>query len=106
MPFIAMNRFRIVPGAEAEFEEVWANRDSRLHEVPGFVAFHLLKGPAAEDHTLYASHTVWRSRADFEAWTQSDAFRAAHRGAGGRKPLYLGPPQFEGFESVQELLPG
>lgn len=106
MPFIAMNRFRIVPGAEAEFEEVWASRDSRLREVPGFAAFHLLKGPAAEDHTLYASHTVWRSRADFEAWTQSDAFRAAHRGAGGRKPLYLGPPQFEGFESVQELLPG
>ena len=106
MPFIAMNRFRIVPGAEAEFEEVWASRDSRLREVPGFVAFHLLKGAAAEDHTLYASHTVWRSRADFEAWTQSDAFRAAHRGAGDRKPLYLGPPQFEEFDSVQELLPG
>ena len=106
MPFIAMNRFRIVPGAEAAFEEVWASRDSRLREVPGFVAFHLLKGAAAEDHTLYASHTVWRSRADFEAWTQSDAFRAAHRGASDRKPLYLGPPQFEGFDSVQELLPG
>jgi heme-degrading monooxygenase HmoA len=106
MPFIAMNRFRIMPGAEAEFEEVWASRDSRLREVPGFVAFHLLKGAAAEDHTLYASHTVWQSRTDFEAWTQSEAFRAAHRGAGDRKPLYLGPPQFEGFDSVQELLPG
>ena len=23
------------------------------------VAFHLLKGPEGEDHTLYASHTVW-----------------------------------------------
>ena len=106
VPFIAMNRFRIVPGAEAAFEEVWASRDSHLREVPGFVSFHLLRGAAAEDHMLYASHTVWRSRADFEAWTQSDAFRAAHRGAGDRKPLYLGPPQFEGFDSVQELLPG
>jgi hypothetical protein len=32
----------------------------------------------AEDHTLYASHTVWESRAAFEAWTKSEAFRAAH----------------------------
>ena len=43
--------------------------------VPGFVAFHLLKGPEAEDHTLYASHTVWENRAVFEARTKSEAFR-------------------------------
>jgi hypothetical protein len=35
----------------------------------GFVKFHLLKGPEVEDHTLYASHTVWKDRATFEAWT-------------------------------------
>ena len=46
---------------------------------PGFVEFHLLKGPEREDHVLYASHTIWRSYADFEAWTRSEAFRAAHR---------------------------
>jgi heme-degrading monooxygenase HmoA len=105
MPFIAMNRFRVALGSEAEFEQVWASRDSQLRTVPGFVAFHLLRGPAAEDHVLYASHTTWATRADFERWTQSEAFRAAHRGAGARKPLYLGPPQFEGFEAVQTLLP-
>jgi heme-degrading monooxygenase HmoA len=52
---------------------------------------------------LYASHTVWKDRAVFEAWTKSEAFRAAHQGAGSRKPLYLGPPQFEGFEVVQTV---
>jgi hypothetical protein len=46
--------------------------------VPGFVEFHLLKGPEAEDHTLYAWHTVWKNRATFEAWTKSEAFRAVH----------------------------
>jgi heme-degrading monooxygenase HmoA len=71
--------------------------------VPGFVEFHLLRGPEVEDHTLYASHTVWQSRAAFEAWTTSEAFRAAHRRAGDNKPLYLGPPQFEGFEVRQTL---
>jgi heme-degrading monooxygenase HmoA len=76
---------------------------SHLDKVPGFVEFHLLKGPEAEDHTLYASHTVWQSRAAFEAWTQSEAFRAAHRDAGDHKPLYLGHPQFEGFEVRQTM---
>ncbi|MGE4171690.1 MAG: antibiotic biosynthesis monooxygenase, partial [Methylocystis sp.] len=47
--FIAMNRFRIVRGKEQDFEEVWRSRQSRLHERPGFIFFHLLKGPERED---------------------------------------------------------
>ena len=65
--FVAMNRFKVAPGSEAAFEEVWKSRDSRLREVPGFVEFHLLRGPATEEHVLYASHTIWRSREDFES---------------------------------------
>ena len=95
-----MNRFAVRKGAEAEFEEVWRNRDSHLAGVPGFVEFHLLKGPERDDHTLYASHSVWRSRAAFEAWTRSEAFRAAHRDAGSNKPLYNGHPQLEAFDVV------
>ncbi|WP_416897087.1 MAG: antibiotic biosynthesis monooxygenase family protein [Minwuia sp.] len=101
--YIAMNRFRIVPGQEEAFEQVWKERDSRLEEVPGFVEFHLLKGPSDDEHTLYASHTIWNSYADFEAWTKSEAFRRAHEGAGERRQLYLGHPNFEGFEVVQQL---
>ena len=101
--FIAMNRFRVAKGCEGDFEHVWLSRDTHLDTVPGFVEFHLLKGPEAEDHTLYASHTVWESRGAFEAWTRSDAFRAAHQRAGENKPLYLGHPQFEGFEVRQTV---
>ena len=104
--FIAMNRFKVSKGSEAVFEQVWLSRDSHLDRVRGFIEFHLLKGPEADDHTLYASHTVWRSRADFEAWTKSEAFRAAHQSAGDNKPLYLGHPQFEGFETIQTLSRG
>jgi heme-degrading monooxygenase HmoA len=71
--------------------------------VPGFVEFHLLKGPEAKDHTLYASHTVWENHSAFEAWTKSEAFRAAHHRAGDNKSLYLGHPQFEGFEVRQTV---
>lgn len=103
--FIAMNRFQVLPGQESAFEEVWLGRDTHLDAVPGFIEFHLLRGAKQEDHTLYSSHTVWRSREDFEAWTRSDEFRKAHAGAGANKPLYLGHPRFEGFEVLQVVTP-
>lgn len=103
--FVAMNRFKVLPGAEAAFETVWTSRDTRLRDVPGFVEFRLLRGPVRDDHVLYASHTFWRDRTAFEAWTRSEAFRLAHQGAGGNKPLYLGHPEFEGFETVQTVVP-
>ena len=101
--YIAMNRFLVTKGSESAFEQVWLTRDTFLDGVPGFVEFHLLKGPEREDHTLYASHTVWANHAAFEAWTRSEAFRAAHARAGDNKPLYLGHPQFEGFEVMQTV---
>jgi heme-degrading monooxygenase HmoA len=101
--FIAMNRFKVVLGSQTEFEEVWTTRDTHLRDVPGFVTFHLLRGPDREDHTLYSSHSIWHSRADFEAWTRSEAFRRAHHTAGSNKPLYLGHPEFEGFEVLQTV---
>jgi heme-degrading monooxygenase HmoA len=99
--FIAMNRFKVRKGEEPGFETRWRERDTHLPAVPGFVEFHLLKGPEREDHVLYASHTIWRSRADFEAWTRSEAFRAAHRDAGQGRSLTISHPEFEGFEVVQ-----
>ena len=101
--YLAMNRFQVKRGSEKDFEQVWLERDIHLRTLPGFVSFDLLRGPEGEEFTLYASHTVWRSRADFEAWTTSDAFRLAHQNAGKNKPLYLGHPQFEGFESIQSV---
>jgi heme-degrading monooxygenase HmoA len=87
--FIAMNRFRVAKGSEQAFEQVWLTRDSHLDNVPGFIEFHLLRRPEAEGRTLYASHSVWQNHAAFEAWTKSEAFRAAHHKAGDNKPLYL-----------------
>jgi heme-degrading monooxygenase HmoA len=101
--FIAMNRFKVIPSSTAEFERVWTTRDSHLRDISGFVEFHLLRGPEREDHVLYSSHTIWRGRADFDAWTRSEAFRLAHREAGQNTPLYLGHPEFEGFEVIQTV---
>lgn len=101
--FIAMNRFKVTPGREEDFERIWRERESYLDTMQGFMEFHLLKGPKKDDHTLYSSHTAWRTKTDFENWTKSEGFRKAHARAGEQKqagPMYLGHPEFEGFESV------
>jgi heme-degrading monooxygenase HmoA len=33
--FIAMNRFRVAKGSEADFEQVWTSRDTQTDNVPG-----------------------------------------------------------------------
>ena len=103
--YIAMNRFKVMLGSEAEFESVWRNRDSSLASVPGFVEFRLLRGRTDEEegHTLFASHTIWASEDDFRNWTTSENFRAAHRNAGDRRSMYKGPPVFEGFNVVDGI---
>ena len=98
--FIAMNRFKIAPGSCDGFERVWRERESYLSDVPGFRSFHLLRGTVTEDHVLYASHTVWESRADFDAWTHSEHFRKAHAQTSAPKGTYLGHPELELFEAV------
>jgi heme-degrading monooxygenase HmoA len=97
---IAMNRFRIAAGREAEFIDIWRQRDSHLSQVPGFKSFNLLQGPTADGETLFASHTVWASRQAFDDWTRSDAFKAAHAGAGQKRDIYLGPPKLELLDAV------
>ena len=98
--FIAMNRFRITPGFEEGFEELWRRRDSYLDDVPGCREFHLLKGPSDDECSLYASHTVWENKAAFVAWTESEAFHKAHAQARAPEGTYLGHPDFEGFDVV------
>jgi heme-degrading monooxygenase HmoA len=79
--YIAMNRFRIHAGREADFEKVWRERESFLDEVPGFREFHLLRGATAEGFTTYLSHSVWESGAAFEAWTRRGVPQGARRRA-------------------------
>jgi heme-degrading monooxygenase HmoA len=100
MMFVAMNRFKIAAGKEADFIAIWRNRETLLDQVPGFKSFNLLQGASNDEFTLFASHSIWASRDAFEAWTKSEAFRQAHANAGASKGIYLGPPQFEGFEAV------
>ena len=63
--YIAMNRFKIVICREKDFERIWKERETHLDDVSGFLEFHLVKGGTEETHTLYASHSTWKSQTDF-----------------------------------------
>lgn len=102
--YLTMNRFKVKLGQEEAFETIWKSRDSHLKTVPGFVAFHLMKGAEHEGgYRLYASHTTWDSEQAFLDWTKSDAFRKAHAGAKSSADIYMGPPQLEIFDSIQSV---
>jgi len=75
--FVAANRFEIADGYGDEFVERFAERSDGMEDQPGFVRFDLL-APADEDANVYVSQTYWETRADFEAWTESEAFEDAH----------------------------
>lgn len=100
--YVAMNRFRVAPGHADAFVQMWRERDSRLREVPGFREFRLLRGAEAPEAVVFISHSTWESRAAFTAWTESESFRQAHARARAPEGMYLGPPNFEGYESVLE----
>lgn len=94
--FIAMNRFKVHPGREAEFEQAWLRRESFLEGVEGFQQFALLRGEAAGE---YISHSTWDSRAAFLDWAQSEGFRKVHANPmpGG---IMAGHPRASFYETV------
>ncbi|MBL4756092.1 MAG: antibiotic biosynthesis monooxygenase [Rhizobiales bacterium] len=102
--YLAMNRFKVLKDKKEAFEAMWMERDSDLHNNPGFIEFRLLKGPEHEDHQLYSSHTFWEKEEDFVIWTKSESFRNAHRNAGKKSErTVMGHPQFEGFSTIQMI---
>ncbi|MDZ4278070.1 MAG: antibiotic biosynthesis monooxygenase [Dehalococcoidia bacterium] len=94
--FVAMNQFSVAEGQEEQFERTWRERKSYLESVPGFVQFALLRGDGERE---YVSHSTWRDRDAFVAWTQSEAFVAGHR-QGSLMGVLEGPPHLKTFEAI------
>ncbi|CAB9506619.1 Antibiotic biosynthesis monooxygenase [Seminavis robusta] len=115
--FVACNQFFVPPENAAAFEQRWKNRESKLQECDGFVAFTMMRRDAsAKGHGVvplssgepsYTSCTIWRDRAAFDNWRKGSAFQKVHGGgdANSKKseeeakpatppqPLWSQPPQ-------------
>ena len=110
--FVACNQFFVPNDNSAEFEQRWAQRESKLKECDGFVAFSMLRrdgsakghgtSPVTSDEPSYMSTTIWKDRASFDNWRSGAAFKQAHGSNDGKKekepatppkPLWSKPPE-------------
>ena len=113
--FVAMNRFSVLPGMEAAFEQRFAKRESTLEEFDGFKGFLLLRRDGSDpDGVTHSTWSVWRDQAAFDAWRASekpkgpppaaDASAAAEAGPPAKPPqIYAKPPVPTFYEGILVL---
>ena len=101
--YLVMSRLRVISGKEYEFETAWKNREQETHGVKGFKKFNLFKGKVNKEYSLYIFHSEWNSEDDFINWTKSDSFKFAHKNPTPQRNLYLGPPDFDGYQGSPEF---
>ncbi len=117
--FVSCNQFYIPSENKQAFEQRWKDRESKLKECDGFVAFIMMRrdigngkghGVVPFDENTepnYVSTTIWRDRESFEKWRKGSAFQQTHgqgdgddkKGKSGaektqtpQKPLWSKPP--------------
>jgi heme-degrading monooxygenase HmoA len=94
--FVVANRIPVADGRGEEFEERFRDRAGLVEDREGFVSLEILR-PVDADRYVVLTH--WESEADFEAWTDSEAFREAHRRE-TPEGLVEGHPDLETHEVV------
>jgi len=118
--FVAMNRFSVVAGKEAAFEEKFAARESALAEYDGFKGFLLFRrdggkkpgdGGAPDDGFTHSTFSVWAAQENFDAWMADSKKNAGSKDAGGGggggggkpPPIYSRPPVPAFYEGLLVL---
>lgn len=97
------NRLYVSPSYVAEFEERFRNRSGLVESMEGFVRNQVWR-PEKEGEP-YVVMTIWESRAHFEAWVKSDAFKQAHTGDFPRD-AYTARNHVEVYEVLMETVAG
>jgi heme-degrading monooxygenase HmoA len=103
MVVVKINAIEVAPERGAELEERFARRASEVEQMPGFLAFELLRPVGGE--TRYFVYTRWESEDAYRSWRDSSAFTRGHAQAArdrGETPVAQGSSLLE-FEVVQEV---
>ena len=98
MVLVVSNRIPGAKGWEEDFERRWKQRKWSIAQSPGFIRTEVLR-PMKGDH--YVVMTYWRSKEDFERWTESQAFMEAHANT-PPKEAFTGPSKLEIHEIIAE----
>ena len=93
--FVSTNRIRTRKGFGDCLEEQFTIRGG-IEDQPGFLGFELWKDENGLDYDEFLLVTHWESKADFNRWTDSDAFK--HSPSYARIDHMASRPQSGGFE--------
>ena len=94
-----MNRISVNPEYAGQFEDRFKNRAGEVDKMKGFVRNQVLR-PDNPDNP-YIVMTFWESKADFEAWVNSEAFQKGHARSGTLpQEAFRGRSQLESFEVI------
>lgn len=80
--YVVMNKLTVAPEGAAGLEAGFVHSSERMRQIPGCIHFELLREEETEGNPVYMVITDWQDKDAFLAWTQSEAFRRAHAGAG------------------------
>ncbi len=74
---LAISRFRVANGMEAEVRDAFVHRPHMVDSVPGFLGMETFTG--REDPTVFYLVTRWRDSSSFQRWHHSSAHQQSHR---------------------------
>ena len=94
---VVANRISVAKGFEEAFEERFKNRVRKVDKMPGYIRNEVLR-PVGTGAYVVLTH--WKNKESFEAWTESDDFKEAHK---NRPPanMFSGPSAFEMHEVIE-----
>ena len=103
--FVVMNRIPINPDYAEQFEERFRSRAGEVDKMQGFVRNQVLR--PADPEAPYIVLTFWESKADFENWVNSEAFRKGHARSGSLpQEAFRGRSKLESFEVILDTISG
>ena len=73
---IVANRISVARGFEKAFEERFKNRARKVDKMSGFIRNEVLRPVGAGPYVVL---THWENKESFEAWTESEEFKEAHK---------------------------
>ena len=100
--FIAMNRFHVIKGSEAAFEQVWLSRDTHLHQVRASLSSTCSKAPKPRITRFMPPIQCGRIAPS----SNMDQIRSVPGRASSswrEQAALFGHPQFEGFKVRQTV---
>ena len=93
--FIVMNRIAVSSEKRSEFEKSFSARDRAVALMPGFIDMQVLR---PTEGNCYIVMTRWKAEEHFRGWTNSEAFRLAHKSSSPR--LQEDKPVLEMYDEV------